>query len=236
VLCSLALLSNLAEIIPSFDVIPRAFRLDALFRQDDEITKDFVNSQKRGSTGVHFSPVPPKKLAKFDRGEYMRLYADIITELHQEQLTVLEELNGRQCIMPDLMVRDIHNFDSETGGAPIPHILLDQVNDVWRDNVHNCVYLCNDVIAAAWKFRYADDRWTKYGRENGTFSESCYMYLVSSENSIPLGFVNMGLGFSESPGHENIGKSRVPVAISGCYKVTWNGSGIRNAVFTWIHL
>ena len=166
VLCALALLSNLADIIPSTEDIPRPLWLDALFRQD-ELTKDFENSQEKGFTGVHFSPVPPIKLAYFDREEYMRLYADNVHELGQVQLMVLEELNGQQCIMPDLMVRDIHSFDPESGGAPIPHILLDQVNDVWRDNVHNCVYLCNDVIAAAWKFRYASDRWTKYGRENG---------------------------------------------------------------------
>jgi hypothetical protein len=62
------------------------------------------------------------------------------------------------------------------------------------------------------------------------------MYLVTPENSIRSGFRTMGLGFNETPGHENIGKSRVPVTISGCYKVTWNGSGIRNAVFTWMLL
>ena len=234
VLRALALLSNLADIIPSTEDIPRPLWLDALFRQD-ELTKDFENSQEKGFTGVHFSPVPPIKLAYFDREEYMRLYADNVHELRQVQLMVLEELNGQQCIMPDLMVRDIHNFDPESGGAPIPHTLLDQANDVWRDIEHDCMYLCNDVIAAAW-FRYARDRWTKYGRENGPFSESGYMYLVSPENSIRSGFRNMGLGFNESPGHESIGKSRVPVTISGCYKVTWNGSGIRNAVFTWIPL
>ena len=219
VLFALGLLSNLADIIPSPEVIPRPYRLDALFRQD-KITKDFEKSQERGFTGVHFSPVPPIKLANFDRGEYMRLYADNIHELGQVQLMVLEELNDQQCIMPDLMVRDIHNFDPESGGAPIPHILLDQAIDVCRDNVYNCEYLCNNVIAAAWKFRYANDRWTKYGRVNGPFSESCYMYLVSPENSIRSGFVNMGLGFNETPGHESIGKSRIPVTISGCYKVT----------------
>ena len=201
-------MSNLADIKQLSEVIPSAFRLDALFRQD-EIIKDFEKSQERGFTGVHFSPVQPIKLANFDRGEYMRLYADNIHELGQVQLMVLDELNEQQCIMPDLMVGDIHNFDQESGGAPIPHILLDQANDVWRDNVHNCVYLCNNVIAAAWKFRYASDRWTKYGQENGPFSESGYMYLVSPENSIRSGFVYMGLGFNESPGHESIGKSRV---------------------------
>jgi hypothetical protein len=225
VLCALALLSNLADIIPSCKVIPRPFCLDDLFRQDG-LTKDFENNQANGFTGVHFSPVPPIKLAYFDHKVYMRLYAENVHELHQEQLTVLGELNGQQCIMPDLMVRDIHDFDPESGGAPIPHILLDQANEVWRDKVHNCVYLCNDVIAAAWKFRYANDRWTKYGQENGPFSESGYMYLVSPENSIRSGFRNMGIGFNESPGHESIGKSRV----------TWNGSGIHNAVFSWIPL
>ena len=99
-LCTLALLSNLADIIPSSEVIPRPFWLDALFRQD-EITKDFENSQTKGFTGVHFSPVPPIKLAYFDREEYMRLYADNVHELRQVQLTVLEELNDQQCIMPD---------------------------------------------------------------------------------------------------------------------------------------
>ena len=94
VLFALALLSNLTDIIPSSKVIPSAFRLDALFRQD-EITKDFENSQKRGFTGVHFSPVPPIKLAYFNRGEYLRLYADNVHELGQEQEMVLDELNCR---------------------------------------------------------------------------------------------------------------------------------------------
>jgi hypothetical protein len=92
VLCALALLRNLVDIIPSSKVIPRPNRLDALFRQD-KITKDFEKSQERGFTGVHFSPVPPIKLANFDRGEYMRLYADNKHEFGQVQLMVLEELN-----------------------------------------------------------------------------------------------------------------------------------------------
>ncbi len=133
-------MSTLADVIPSSEVIPRPFRLDALIRQDG-LTKDFEKSQKRGFTGVHFSPVPHIKLAYFDHDEYMRLYADSVQELGQEQLMVLEELNGQQCIMPDLMVRDIHNFDPESGGAPIPHILLDQANDVWRVMEHDCMYL-----------------------------------------------------------------------------------------------
>ena len=120
VIFALALLSNLTDIKPSSKVIPSAFRLDALFRQH-EVIKDFENSQKRGFTGVHFSPVPPIKLSYFDRGEYMRLYADNFHELRQDQRMVLEELNGQQCIMPDLIVRDIHNFDPESGGAPISH-------------------------------------------------------------------------------------------------------------------
>jgi len=98
------------------------------------------------------------------------------------QEMVLDELDCQKCLMPDLMVRDVHNFDPESGGAPVPHILLDQTNDIWRDMVHDCVYLCNDAIAAAWKFRYGSDRWTKYGRENGQFSERCYMYLVSPDD------------------------------------------------------
>jgi hypothetical protein len=166
----------------------------------------------------------------------MLFNADSVHEIEQEQLMVLDELNGQQCIMPDLMVRDIHNFDPESGGAPIPYILLDQVNDVWRDNVHKCVYLCNDIISAAYKFRYGNDRWTKYSQGNGPFSECGYMYLVSPDDCQRSGFTGIGIGISETSGLENFGKSRVPVAISGCHKVTWNGSGICNAVFTWIPL
>jgi hypothetical protein len=129
VLCALALLRNLSEKIPLSEVIPSAFRLDALFRQDG-LTKDFSKSQGRGFNGVHFSPVPPDKLSFFDRDKCMLFNADSVHEIEQEQLMVLDELNGQQCIMPDLMVRDIHNFDPESGGAPIPYILLDQVNDV----------------------------------------------------------------------------------------------------------
>ena len=52
------------------------------------------------------------------------------------------------------------------------------------------------------------------------------MYLVSPVDS------RVGIGIAETPGLENFGISRVPGTISGCYEVTWNGSGIRNAVFT----
>jgi len=62
------------------------------------------------------------------------------------------------------------------------------------------------------------------------------MYLVSADDSRISGFVDVGIGIGETPGLENFGKSRVPVTISGCFKVTWNGGGIHNAVFTWIPL
>ena len=58
------------------------------------------------------------------------------------------------------------------------------------------------------------------------------MYLVSPEDCSRSGIFDI----TATPGLENFGKSRVPVNISGCYKVTWNGSGIRNAEFAWIPL
>ncbi len=61
VLCILALLSNIAGVIQKSKVIPRAFRLKAIFRQDG-LTKDFAKSHERRFKGVHFSPVPPTKL------------------------------------------------------------------------------------------------------------------------------------------------------------------------------
>jgi hypothetical protein len=44
---------------------------------------------------VYFSPVPPTKLTSFNRDRYMRLYADNVHELGQEQEMVLDELNCR---------------------------------------------------------------------------------------------------------------------------------------------
>jgi hypothetical protein len=82
-------------------------------------------------------------------------------------------------------------------------------------------------VVEAWKFRYGSDRWTKYGQGNGPFSKCGYMYLVSLDESRLSGFVDIGIAIGETPGLETF---------SGCYKVTWNGSGIRNAVFTWIPL
>jgi hypothetical protein len=49
------------------------------------------------------------------------------------------------------------------------------------------------------------------------------MHLVSPVDSRLSGFVDVGIGIAETPGLENFG---------GCYEVNWNGSGIRNAVFT----
>ena len=75
-----------------------------------------------------------------------------------------------------------------------------------------------------------------YGHENKKYGIGCYMYIVTPDECSLSGFVDVGIGMGETPDLENFGKSRVPAKISGCYKVTWNGRGIRNAVFQWLCL
>ncbi len=44
------------------------------------------------------------------------------------------------------------------------------------------------------------------------------------------------MGIGETIGLECFGKSKYPVQFDGCYKVTWNGRGIRNATFIYLAL
>ena len=58
--------------------------------------------------------------------------------------------------------------------------------------------------------------------------DSCYLYIVRNEETIRSGFGDVGVGIGESIGLECFGKSKYPVQNDGCYKVMWNGRGIRN--------
>ena len=108
--------------------------------------------------------------------------------------------------------------------------------EMFRTDIHNCVYLCNYLFHALHKYRSSGDRekWYNFGR--GLWSGSCYLYIVRSENVNRSGFVDVGLGLGQSPGLESFRKSPIPVQYDGCYKVMWEGRGIRNESFIYIPL
>jgi hypothetical protein len=62
------------------------------------------------------------------------------------------------------------------------------------------------------------------------------LYIVRNEETIRSGFGDVGLGIGETIGLECFGKSKFPVQYDGCYKVKWNGRGIRNATFIYLPL
>ena len=142
-------------------------------------------------------------------------------------------MDGNRCILADNYVRypGVHDFDM----VPNPHLKHPTTGD-FRTDVHNCVYLSNFLFFALNKYRSSTDRekWYNFGRS--PWSGSCYLYIVRNEETIRSGFGDVGVGIGESPGLESFGKSKFPVQYDGCYKVTWNGRGIRNASFNYIAL
>jgi hypothetical protein len=74
-----------------------------------------------------------------------------------------------------------------------------------------------------------------YGYDMGRFSKTCYVYVFTAENLWRSAFINV-IARASLEGIENFAKSLLPVPPSGCYKITWNGKGIINAVSTWIHI
>ena len=140
-------------------------------------------------------------------------------------------MDGNRCILADNYVRypGVHNFDM----VPNPHLKHPTTGD-FRTDIHNCVYLSKYLFFALHKYRSSGDheKWYNFGRS--PWSGSCYLYIVRNEETIRSGFGDVGVGIGESPGLESFGKSKFPVQYDGCYKVTWNGRGIRNASFNYI--
>jgi hypothetical protein len=89
---------------------------------------------------------------------------------------------------------------------------------------------------ALWKYRNAGDRIMHYGYGMGQFGMTCYIFIFTPKDLQRSGFINAISGAQLELLEENFGISLLPVTPSGCYKITLNGKGICNAVFTWIHL
>jgi hypothetical protein len=74
--------------------------------------------------------------------------------------------------MPDDIARILHNFNSEMGGVGIPHI-FDPEKEMFRDKIHEDVFVCTDFVNALWKYRNARDGVMYYGYGIGRLGMTC---------------------------------------------------------------
>ena len=126
--------------------------------------------------------------------------------------------------MSDDLARELHNFDPKMGGAENPYI-VNPGKQQSRMKIRK-VYVCNNFIAAVWNYRNMGDRNMHYGYGRGRFSKSYYCFIFTVEDLWRAGFINVvSRAYHETL--ENFGKSLLPVTPSGCYKITWNGQGMR---------
>ena len=82
--------------------------------------------------------------------------------------------------------RILHNFDENAGGAENPHI-CDPTTRVYREIIHEDIFVWNNIPGAIMKYRTATDREIHYGNVRGRFSHFCYgcIFKVSDLNSLP---------------------------------------------------
>jgi hypothetical protein len=173
-------------------------------------------------------------MAVLDRERFLQMYPSLI--LSQVQVGLMSELDETRCLLPDNYVRLVpYNYDRNSGGVENPHIRNPETG-VFRPLIHDHVYVHNNLIYALYKYRTACDRKKWYGQGQGQWSESCFLYLLHPDDVRRSGFVDTGLGFGESHGNECCGKSYIGVRYSGCYQVFWNGSGFRNATFSFTQI
>jgi hypothetical protein len=213
--------------------VPQEMHLEN-FMHSSRTSDSFMMRLVNNEWAFHITQIPPSKMAVLDRERFLQMNPSLI--LSQVQDDLMSELDGTRCLLPDKYVRLVpYNYDRNLGGVENPHI-RNPATGVFRPLIHYNVYVLNDLIHALYKYRTAADRKKWYGQGQGQRSESCFLYLLQPEDVRRSGFVDTGLGFGESHGNECCGKSYIVVRYSGCYQVFWNGSGFRNATFSFTHI
>jgi hypothetical protein len=210
--------------------VPPDMRLDKLSSADDSI-KSFKERQENGASAFHITQVHPNQMSCLNKDLFIQLNPSL--QIDENKNILLDDLDGKKCILADNYIRQqgIHDFET----IPIPHLKHPTTGD-FRIDIHDKTYLCNYLFFALNKYRTARDREKWYNFGKSAWSDSCYLYIVRNEETIRSGFADVAVGFGESKGLECFGKSKYPVQYDGCYKVTWNGRGISNATFNYIAL
>ena len=210
--------------------VPSNMRLAKLASVDTS-KKSFLEQQARGASAFHLTQVHPTQMSQFNKALFIQLNPNL--QIDEIDHNLLDSLDGKQCIMADNYIRQpgVHDFDK----IPNPHLKHPTTGD-FRIDIHNKTYLCNFLFFALNKYRTAGDREKWYNYQRSEWSYSCYLYIVRNEETIRSGFGDVGVGIGETIGLECFGKSKYPVQYDGCYKVKWNGRGIRNATFIYLPL
>jgi hypothetical protein len=211
--------------------IPADFSLKELCNKEG-ITTSFSLNLIKNRSAIHITQVAPNKLALFDKTVYMETKGGNMDD-HDRQY--IDKLHLQKCIMPDNIARKLHNFDEETGGAENQHILLSKTQD-FRVLVHGDCFVSNNIPGALWKYQTASDRTKFYGHGMGQYSYYCYGYIFKSSDIKQAKFIDVGIGRKQIRSIECTGQSSLPVKPSRCYKITYNGKGIKNATATWVPL
>ncbi len=209
------LIAKLSSIQPD-ENIPMKMRLAQLCNTNCIPTKDFDRILEKGHCGVHVTHVPPQKLAKFSKEQFTSIKGNL--DLSDDRDQLLNELNGKHCIMPDDIARKLHNLNPETGGVENPHI-FDPEKEEFRDKIHEDVFVCTDFVYALRKYRNAADRFMYYGYDMERFGKTCYVYVFTAEDLRRSAFINV-IARASLEQIENFAKSLLPVPPSGCFKVT----------------
>jgi hypothetical protein len=173
----------------------------------------------------HLTVVPPEKMLVLDSDDFCAQEMPG-TALGNVMENLMNELDGKQVLLPDSYVRKKHPYDV----SPIPHIKNPHLENVWRTPTHTDVFLCSDLVVAMNKFRTAKDRMNWYG--NGKeYGHQCYAYLFR-----PSDVRRSEVNEMQITELELFGKSPYPVKYVACYKIVWNGHGYDNINIEYVQL
>jgi hypothetical protein len=115
--------------------VPPDMRLDKLSSADDYI-KSFKERQEIGASAFHITQVHPEQMCCLNKELFIQLNPSLQIDVNKHIL--LDDLDGKQCILADNYIRQqgIHDFEM----TPIPHIKHPTTGD-FRIDIHDKTYL-----------------------------------------------------------------------------------------------
>jgi len=128
-------------------------------------------------------------MSRFDKALFIQLNQSL--QINQNKNDLLDSLDGgNRCILVDNYIRHpgVHDFDM----VPNPHLRHPTTGD-FRTDIRNCIYLCNYLFFALYKYRSASDRERWYNFGKSPWSGSYYLYIVRSEDANRSGFADIGV-------------------------------------------
>jgi hypothetical protein len=115
--------------------VPPDMCLDKLSNADNSI-KSFKERQENGASAFHITQVHPKQMSCLNKDLFIQLNPSL--QIDENKNILLDDLDGKQCILADNYIRQqgIHDFEM----TPIPHIKHPTTGD-FRIDIHDKTYL-----------------------------------------------------------------------------------------------